>query len=70
GVERWYHLKGYTVGRAEKTRKEKESLQERMDILEGKYEQLESLVVRQPSSPQSEFVLHLGGIGPVPERYK
>ncbi|MCD7459714.1 hypothetical protein HAX54_041717, partial [Datura stramonium] len=36
------------------TRKEKESLQERMDILESKYERLESLVVRQPSSPPSD----------------
>ncbi|MCD7471903.1 hypothetical protein HAX54_012692, partial [Datura stramonium] len=54
-VER--ELKGGTTSKAalleelKTTRKEKESLQERMDILEGKYERLESLVVRQPSSP-------------------
>ncbi|XP_059288462.1 uncharacterized protein LOC132041785 [Lycium ferocissimum] len=33
------------------TKKEKESLQKRMDILESKYEQLERILVRQPSSP-------------------
>uniref|UniRef100_M0ZVD1 TNP2-like transposon protein n=1 Tax=Solanum tuberosum TaxID=4113 RepID=M0ZVD1_SOLTU len=35
------------------TRKEKESLQKRIDILESKYDRLESIVVRQHPSPSS-----------------
>ncbi|KAH0664550.1 hypothetical protein KY284_029481 [Solanum tuberosum] len=35
------------------TRKEKESLQKRIDILESKYDRLESIVVRQHPSPPS-----------------
>ncbi|XP_059290138.1 uncharacterized protein LOC132043691 [Lycium ferocissimum] len=37
------------------TKKEKESLQKRMDILESKYERLERIVLGQPSSPPPEF---------------
>ncbi|KAH0748281.1 hypothetical protein KY290_027513 [Solanum tuberosum] len=35
------------------TRKEKESLQKHIDILESKYDRLESIVVRQHPSPPS-----------------
>jgi len=41
------------VGRAENTRKEKESVQKCMDILESKYEHLENIVIRQSSSVPS-----------------
>ncbi|XP_060217384.1 uncharacterized protein LOC132644790 isoform X5 [Lycium barbarum] len=50
-------LKGGTTSKAalleelKTTKKEKESLQNRMDILESKYERLERMLVRQPSSP-------------------
>ncbi|XP_060184766.1 uncharacterized protein LOC132614356 isoform X1 [Lycium barbarum] len=50
-------LKGGTTSKAalleelKTTKKEKESLQIRMDILESKYERLERMLVRQPSSP-------------------
>ncbi|XP_059309470.1 uncharacterized protein LOC132060445 [Lycium ferocissimum] len=50
-------LKGGTTSKAalaeelKTTKKEKESLQKRMDILESKYERLERILVRQPSSP-------------------
>ncbi|KAH0765098.1 hypothetical protein KY285_000969 [Solanum tuberosum] len=52
-------LKGGTTSKAalweklKTTRKEKESLQKRMDILESKYEHLENIVIRQSSSVPS-----------------
>ncbi|XP_049364238.1 uncharacterized protein LOC125828993 [Solanum verrucosum] len=52
-------LKGGTTSKAalweelKTTRKEKESLQKRMDILESKYEHLENIVIHQSSSVPS-----------------